>query len=56
MQESLTEFKTWPKVTKNNFTYFDINTNVTVFKDSPRAYKEWKPLIENYYQHPLATL
>lgn len=54
--DPLLDHQIWPTVSRGDFSYFDINMNMTVVKGIPRAYKEWVPLIENYFQHPLATL
>lgn len=54
-EEYLTGYQKWPKLSKNNFTYFDINTNVTVISGYPRTYGEWKPILDDYLQHPLAN-
>nr|AIY68356.1 esterase [Leptinotarsa decemlineata] len=46
----------WPKVTKNNFYYLDINKNLTV-KENPRefSYKKWVDIYDVYATKPIIS-
>lgn len=56
IKDDLLQNISWPKLTKGDFTYLDIDNELTVVHDYPRQYASWISLIDKYYQHPIVSL